>query len=39
MRDFIHDGTQARGRKIMLRAEVLATDGRHGAGERMVLAR
>ncbi len=39
MRDFIHDGNQARGRKIILRVEVIASDGRHGAGERTVTAR
>ena len=39
MRDFIYDGNQARGRRIVLRVEVIAGDGRHGAGERTVLGR
>lgn len=39
MRDFIYDGNQARGRTIVLRVEVVGSDGRHGAGERTVLGR
>lgn len=39
MRDFINDGNQARGRRIILRVEVVAGDGRHGAGERIVVGR
>ena len=39
MRNFIHDGIAARGRKIVLRVEIVAGDGRHGAGERMIVGR
>ncbi len=39
MRNLIRDGNQARGRRVILRLEVIANDGRHGAGERLVLVR
>lgn len=37
MRDFIHDPTAAEGKRIVLRAEVVANDGRHGEAERVVV--
>ena len=39
LRDLVFDGDQARGRRLVLRVEVIASDGRHGAGERTVIAR
>lgn len=39
MRNFIRDGNQTRGRRLILRVEVITSDGRHGAGERLVVAR
>lgn len=39
MRNLIRDGNQARGRRVVLRLEVIANDGRHGAGERLVVVR
>ncbi len=37
MRNFIADPTQVRGRRVALRVEAIAADGRHGAGEHIVL--
>ena len=37
MRNFIADPTQVRGRRVALRVEAIAPDGRHGAGEHVVL--
>lgn len=39
LRNFIADAAGARGKRIILRAEVVAKDQRHGAGEKVVTAR
>ena len=39
MRNFITDAAGVRGKGIILRAEVVASDGRHGASERLAVAR
>jgi hypothetical protein len=39
MRNFIRDGALTRGKRLLLRVEVIAGDGRHGAGERRVVVR
>jgi hypothetical protein len=37
MRNFIEQAPLVVGKRIILRAEVIARDGRHGAGERVVV--
>lgn len=39
LRNFIGDGPAARGKRIVLRVEVVANDHRHGAAEKVVTAR
>ncbi len=39
MRDFVDAPSAAAGKRIVLRAEVVTSDGRHGAGERVVVPR
>jgi hypothetical protein len=39
MRNIIDQPSAVTGRRIILRAEVVARDGRHGAGERVVVPR
>lgn len=39
LRNFIGDAAGARGKRIILRVEVVAKDQRHGAGEKVVTAR
>ena len=39
LRNFITDAAGARGKRIVLRAEVVASGDRHGAGEKLVTAR
>lgn len=38
MRNFITDGNTIHGKELVLRVEVVANDGRHGVGERRVVA-
>ena len=37
MRDLIHDPVAAKGKRVILRVEVVANDGRHGEAERVVV--
>lgn len=37
MRNFIADPANVRGTRVILRAEAVTNDGRHGAGQRVVL--
>lgn len=39
LRNLVGDAAAARGRRIVLRVEVVASDQRHGAGEKVVIAR
>lgn len=39
LRNFITDADAARGKRIVLRVEVVASGDRHGAGEKVVTAR
>lgn len=39
LRNVIDQASAVRGQRIILRAEVIASDGRHGASERVVIPR
>ena len=39
MRNFVAQASEVAGKRIVVRAEVIAGDGRHGAGERVVVPR
>lgn len=39
LRNFVDDAALANGKTVVLRAEIVTKDGRHGAGERQVIPR